>query len=442
MNIVVEKKPKCVATLRVEIPSDRVKREQNKVSNDYASKARIPGFRPGKAPRAVIEKRYAREISEQVQETLINEAMDEALEKESLKVLDFGVPQDLTTHEDGSISFVSEMTLAPEVQLPEYKGVEVTIPPYELPEADVDAQLKALQERFADFNDIGDRGAEMEDFAVIDYTSSVEGKPTDEFLGKPPEHLSGREGFWIRLNEEAFLPGFASQLVGIRPDESREVTITLPEDFPVEELRSKEMVFQTTVKELKQAVLPELDDEFANRIAPGQTMDDLKTIIAGNMQTERNRKIDDMKVNQIIAHIVGQVDFELPEAMLSQETQSQADDLVQRSVKAGMSEEEVEAHQQEIFESAGSQAAHSLRTNFILQEIARAENITIDDRELVSHLSQIAESRNVPLKKFVRDLRQADRLGNVRQSMVLGKTIDFLVEHANVTESNDIPADA
>lgn len=442
MNIVVEKQPKCVATLRVEIPAARVSGERDQIVKGYASKARVPGFRPGKAPRAVVEKRFQKEISEELNGNLINEAYDEALKQENLHVLDFGVPEDVTTHENGSITFVSKLTLAPEVTLPDYKGVTVTVPPAAVPEEEITAQLTALQERFADFNPIEGRAAAMADFAVIDYSSTVEGKPTEEFLGKPAGYLSNREGFWVRLDEKAFLPGFAEQLVGLNVDDSREITITLPEDFQIPELAGKEMVFQTTIKELKEAILPALDDEMANRLAPGKTMEDIKNIIRENMAGERERKISDMKVNQIVAHFNAQVDFELPEELVLQETQSQADAMVQQGVKAGMSENEIESQQVEIFASAGQQAISNLRTNFILQEIARVENITVSDMELANHLAQIAASRKVAPKKFIRDMQRSGRLQNIRSSMAIGKTIDFLVEHANVVESTETTVDA
>ncbi|MES2440462.1 MAG: trigger factor [Verrucomicrobiota bacterium] len=442
MNIVVEKQPKCVATLRVEIPADQVNGQRDQIVKGYASKARVPGFRPGKAPRAVVEKRFQKEISEELNGVLINEAYDEALKQESLNVLDFGVPEDVTTHANGSVTFVSKLTLAPEVTLPEYKGVSVTVPPYAVPAEEVEAQLTALQERFADFNDIEGRAAEMADFAVIDYTSTVEGKPTEEFLGKSAGYLSGREGFWVRLDEKAFLPGFAAQLVGMNVGDSREITVTLPEDFPVADLQNKEIVFQTTVKELKTAVLPALDDELANKLAPGKTMEDIKGIISENMEGERRRKIDDMKVNQIVAHFNAQVNFELPDELVSQETQSQADAMVKRGVQSGMSEGEIESQQDEIFASAGDQAVSNLRTNFILQEIARVEKITVTDAELVNHLVQIANSRKTAPKKFIKDMQRAGRIPSIRSSMAIGKTIDFLVEHANVVESIETTLDA
>jgi trigger factor len=442
MNIVVEKQPKCVATLRVEIPAEKVSGERDQIVKGYASKARVPGFRPGKAPRAVVEKRFQKEISEQLNEALITEAYDEALKRESLHVLDFGVPEDVTTHENGSITFVSKLTLAPEVTLPEYKGVTVTVPTSAVPDEEIEAQLTALQERFADFKAIEGRPAAMGDFAVIDYTSTVEGKPTEEFLGKAAGYLSGREGFWVRLDEKAFLPGFAAQLVGMNVDEAREITVTLPEDFPVEDLRNKDLVFQTTVKELKEAILPALDDEMANRLAPGKTMEEIKDIIRQNMASERERKISDMKVNQIVAHFNAQVNFELPEELVLQETQSQADAMVKQGVKSGMTENEIESQQDEIFASAGQQAVSNLRTNFILQEIARIEKITVSDNELINHLAQIAAQRKVAPKKFIKDMQRAGRIQNIRSSMAIGKTIDFLVEHANVVESTETPLDA
>jgi trigger factor len=441
MNIVVEKQPKCVAILRVEIPAERVSSQREQITKGYASKARVAGFRPGKAPRAVVEKRFSKEILDELNNVLINEAYEQALKQESLNVMDFGVPEDVTAQPDGTITFASKLTLAPEVTLPDYKGLSVTVPPAAVPAEEVDAQLITLQERFAEFNDIEGRAAEMGDFAVIDYTSTVEGKSVDEFLGKAAGYLSGREGFWVRLDEKAFIPGFAVQLVGIHAGASREITVALPEDFPVTELAHKELVFQVSVKELKAATLPALDDELAAKLAPGKTMEDIRVILTENMAGERLRQINDMKVNQIVAHFDAQADFDLPEDLIAQETQGQADAIVKRSVQAGMTENEIESQQTEIFATATSQAVSSLRTNFILQEIARVEKLAVSDSELINHLAQIAVSRKTAPKKFIKDLQRAGRLPSIRSSMMIGKAIDFLVAHANVVESTETPLD-
>jgi trigger factor len=364
-------------------------------------------------------------------------AIDEAIKQESLKVLDIGAPKQFKNLPDGGLSFMSVLTIAPEFQLPEYKGIQVTVPTADVPEADLDAQLKSLQERFADFNNVDGRGAAMGDYAVIDYTSSVDGKPTEEFLGKPAGYIGGREGFWVKLDEKSFLPGFAEQLTGMKVDDAKDISITLPEDFPLSDIANKEIVFHATLKELKEAVLPELNDEMAERLAPGKTMEEIKDIIRDNMQHERQRRINDMKVNQIVAHLVSKVEFELPEQLVNHETQGQADAMVQRGIQSGMSEDEIASQQAELFASASTQAVSNLRTNFILQEIAIAESLQASDSELVSHLAHQAQQRKIAPKKFIKDMQSSGRLPSIRNSIVIGKAIDFLVKEAKVEESDE-----
>ncbi|MGC4015304.1 MAG: trigger factor [Luteolibacter sp.] len=437
MNIVVEKQPKCVATLRVEIPAEQVSGERERIVAGYASQAKLPGFRPGKAPRKVVEKRFEKEISEELRDRLMQEGCDEALRKESLKVLDFGVPESTEFTPDGGFSFSTRILLAPEITLPEYKGIAVKVPAAAVPDEEINKQLEGLRERFADFKDLEGRAIQTGDFAVIDYTSTTEGKPLEEFLGKSAGYLGGREGFWVRVNDESFLPGFAAQLVGLNAGDSKDVTVTIPDDFPLSDLRGKEVTFAVTVKELKEASLPELDDELAAKLAPGKTMDEIKTIIRDNMERERRRQIDDMKVNQIVEHFNTQVEFDVPDELLAHETQNQADAMVRQGIQSGLSEDDVAAQQTEIFENAGKQAKSNIKTNFILQEIARAENISVNDQELVNHLVMIANSRKQAPKKFIRDLQRSGRLPGIRNSMLVGKAIDFVVEHATVEETDE-----
>jgi trigger factor len=435
MKILVEKQPNCTATLRVEIPADKVQNERQKVAQSLASKAKVPGFRPGKAPRAVIEKRFNKEIEAESQETLINSALDEAIKQEDLKVLDFGRVEDLSNAADGSLSFSTKLMLAPEVKLPDYKGIKVTVPSAELPDEELQSQLETLRERFADFTDIEGRAAEMGDFAVINYSSTINGKPSAEALDKSLGYLEGREGFWVRIDEKTFLPGFAAQLISMKPGDQRDITVTLPDDFPVADLRNREMVFATNLGELKQSILPELNDELAERLAPGKTLAEISDIIRSNMAQERKRRIDDMKVNQIVAHFTNQADFELPDELVASETQNQADAMVRRGVQSGVTEDQIQSQQDDIFANAKQQAVSNLRANFILQEVARAEKIAVNDNELVNHLLQLAAARKVAPKKFIADMRSSGRIPSIRSSMIIGKAIDFLVEHADVVES-------
>ncbi|MCH7225836.1 trigger factor [Haloferula sp. A504] len=438
MNITVDKQPNCTATLKVEVPTDDVRAERDSIVKVYAKQARIQGFRPGKAPRKVIEKRFAPQISEELEERLTRKAFDEAIREQDLKVLNFGRPTAFTETPDGSVTFESMLTLAPEIDLPQYKGISVRIPPVDLTDAELDQQIEQMRERFADYADIEDRGAAEGDLAVIDYSSTLDGRPLEEALDKQVGYLAGREGFWLKIDEESFLPGFALQLVGAKPGDEKEITVTIPDDFPVAEIRGKELVFAVSVKELKAVRLPELDDDFAAKLG-AESFDKLKEMIGEQAAMEKRRRIDDLKVNQVVEHFNSLVDFELPEDLVRQETQSQADSLVQRGVQSGMSEEEIAAQQQEIFATAGMQARTNLKTNFILQEVAHAEGIEVSDQELVQHLARVAQSRNENPKKVIKEMQRQGRLPGIRNSMLVGKAIDFILEHATVEEVSETP---
>jgi trigger factor len=439
MNITVEKQPNCLATLRVQVPSETVQTERAKIVSGYTAQARIPGFRPGKAPKNVIEKKFQSAIVEELDDRLVRQAYDEALRKEALKVLNFGIPQNLSHNEDGTITFNATLTLAPEVALPNYKGIPVKAPSTDVTDAEIDAQLDGLRERFADYSDIEGRAADMGDLAVIDFTSTLEGQPLEEALGKSAGYLGGREGFWLKLDENSFLPGFSAQVSGLNVGDSKDIALPIPEDFPLSDLRGKEVVFHVALKGLKQAVLPELNDEFAGKLTGGKTLDELKELAKQQIEVEKRRRIDDYKVNQIVEHFNSLVEFDLPDDLLRHETQGQADALVERGMKSGMTQEEIEAQQGEIIATAGDQARTNLKTNFILQEIARAEGIVVSDQELVNHLAMIAHQRKVNPKKFIKDLQRGGRIPGIRNSMLVGKAIDFVLEHATVEEVQDEP---
>ncbi|MFU8893598.1 MAG: trigger factor [Luteolibacter sp.] len=441
MNIVVEKQPKCVAILRAEIPAETVTERRDKIVNRYASKARIPGFRPGKAPKAVVAKKFGSEVQEELAEILFSEACQKGMEQEDLKVIQFGAPVDMRITETGC-TFETTLTLAPDFKLPEYKGVSITIPKQPDIEAELEKALEELRQRQADFQNVDGRAAKEGDFLVCDYSSTLDGKPTSEAVGKDVGYLTGRENFWIKVDEASFLPGFATQVTGIQVGETREFPLTLPEDFPISDLSGKELQFKVEAREIKEAVLPELNDELAAKVLPGQSLEQLKDLIRENIRNEQERRSSDMKVNKIVEALLASTSFEVPEALVRQETQSQADSMVDRGIQQGLSNEEIAAHQAEIFNQATARAESNLRSNFILQEIARAESLVVADNELLNHLAQIAMSRKEQPKKLIKQLANEGRIEGIRRSMLIGKAIDFLLEHANVSEADEPTADS
>ncbi len=441
MNITLERQSNCAAKLKVEIPAEDVSGERKNIVQAFSRQARIRGYRPGKVPRTVIEKRFGEQITAELESRLIQKALREAAEKEDLRIIDAKPPEDTAHQPDGALTFSSTLTIAPEFELPEYKGITLELPNRVIGPEDVDQELEDLRSRFADFTDVTDRPVQSGDFAVIDYSSQHEGKLLEETAGQSVGYLAGSEDYWLKMEDDSLLPGFSQALQGAAIGEERDFALTVPEDFPVEELRGRVLDFHTALKAIKDQVLPEWDDDLAGQIVPGSDLKGLKETIRGNLEHQLNQQIEEFKVNQLLEKLNKAVSFELPADLVTAETQGQADEMVERGLGSGMSEEEIEARQNEIFSAANQRAQMNLRTDFILQRIAEREKLEVTREELANRVAALANQAKKPIKTFAQSLQQSGRLTGLQHSMLLSKTIDFLLENAMVEVTDQSPAE-
>src|SRR2546423_824327 len=240
MKVEVEKQPDSVSTLQIELPPEQVAKEWNAIADNFARYAKIPGYRPGKAPRKVIEAKFRKEIQEELTKKLVSKSYRDAIEEKQLRVVSLTNVEDVQFGEDKSMRFCATVVTAPEFDLPDYKSISVEVPDSKVSAADVDAALERLRDQAADFVDVPERGLEMEDFAVIDFEGSTEGKPISEVAPQASKNLHGGKKFWLHLAAGNFLPKFCEQIVGQKREEMRTVTVDLPTDFLVKELAGKQ----------------------------------------------------------------------------------------------------------------------------------------------------------------------------------------------------------
>ncbi|MDE1169833.1 MAG: trigger factor, partial [Verrucomicrobium sp.] len=266
MNVTIEEISSCRKRLRVEVPADEVNAEFDKVAQEFASFARIPGFRPGKAPRAVILKKYQKEIESELQRTLVPKAYREACKKRNLQVVSSPSMEDVSYQQGLSLSFSTVVDIAPEFPLPAYKGLTVKAQPVEVTDAEVQETIDAMRSQYGKFVDAPARPLAEDDFAVIDYAGTVEGKPLSEVAPEARQLVSGN-GQWIAIRPDYFLPGFTQALVGMNVGETRTITVTFPEDIDIEALKNKPGSYEVTLKQIKVRELPELTDELSQQIA-------------------------------------------------------------------------------------------------------------------------------------------------------------------------------
>ena len=439
MNITVEKLPKCTAVIRAEVPADQVSATKDSITHAYSTQARIPGFRPGKTPKTVIAKRYSAEIAEELESRLVQSAFQQAVtEDSSLQVLHFKSPDEFTVNPDNTVSISASVVLAPEFELKEYKGIEVEVPSEDVTEDEKSNALADLRQRYANYSDVEEeRGLVKGDLAVINFEGKVNGKAVVDDLGESASFLGGRDEYWIKIEDNAFLPGFSEQLVDAKVGETRSVSVTVKDDFPIEAARGKEIDYSVEVKSIKQEELPELNDDFAAKILPEGTMEKLTEIIEMQLTSEKKQRIGQMKEDILLGKIAEQYDFEMPEDFLTSETQRQADMIAQQGMQQGWDEESIEKQEEMIITEAERRANNSLKINFLLNKIATAEELQVEQAELLQTIESYAKQAKKPLKAYVKQIQGDGTLDNIRHNLLLSKTVNFLVEAAEITTTVD-----
>lgn len=432
MNVEVENLPNCITTLRVEVPPDKVSEAWNNVTHDYAQYAKIPGYRPGKAPRSIIESRFKKQIREEVEKKLLSESCREAINEKKLRVISLADVQDVEIADDKTLRFTATLVTAPEFELPDYKQIPIQLKPTEVTDAEIDAAMEHLRDQRADFVDITDRPLALEDYAVIDYTGTIDGKPVHEVAPKAGKPLSGNNDFWIKLTPEAFFKGFADNLVGANIGESRTFDIEVPADFQVTELAGQKINYTVKVNSIKQKHLPELNDEFAAGLQAGKTLSEIRDLIKADIENQKKFEAERDKKDQIMNFLLSKVECELPTNLVRSETKRILLDIVRENQNRGVGDDLLKENEKELVNSATKGARDRIRGSFILLRIAEQENLKVTKEEFSARIDSLAERYQVTREKLVKELSNRDALDQINEEILTGKTLDFLASNASL----------
>jgi len=435
MKVEVERQPGFVSKLRIELPSDEVSKEWDAIANSFARLAKIPGHRPGKAPRAVVDKRFRKEIQEELTKKLVSKSYHEAIEQEQLRVASLTNIEDIQFGEDKSMRFRATVVTAPEFDLPDYKNIPVQLPDTKVSDAEVEAALERLRDQAADFVDVTGRGLQMSDFAVLDFEGSIDTKPISEIAPETSKNLQGGKKFWLHMAPDNFLPKFCQQLVAQEPGETRLVIVNFPDDFPVKQLAGKKADYAVTLREIKEKILAPVDDVLAAKLIPGKTLVELRQMIEHDVEHAKEHDVERAKESQIMKYLHERIQFEVPPALLQNETRRALAELVQRNRERGITDEMLKEKEKELIDGAAGLAAHRLKTNFILHRIAEREKIQVTKEDVDRQIRQEAARYDVSPEKMRKELRQQDALDDIADQILLGKTLDFLKANVSVEQS-------
>jgi trigger factor len=436
VNVTIENLAACKKRVRVDVPAAKVDETLEEVVSAFQREAKLPGFRPGKVPKTVILKNFGKAVEEEARKKLLNESYKEAIRTHKLHVAGSVDIEDVKFAKGQDFQYTATLETAPEFELPEYKGLRVKRELRTVTEEDITRALDVLRDRTASFQDVN-RPAKEGDFVVVNYTGTSEGKPLTDFA-PTARGLTQQTGFWIEVKPGSFIPGFTEQLVGASKGEKRTVNVDFPQEFVAPQLAGKKGTYEVEIVEVKEKTLPPLDDAFAKSYN-AESLEKLREGVRRDLQNELDLKITRSLRNQVVEALSRQVQCELPESLVADQTKHVIYDIVLENQQRGISKEKIDEQKDEIFNYAQHNAKERLKVSFLLGRVAEKENIRVEQDELLREIHSIAEQRGEKVEKILRDLQKNNGLNHIHERLLVGKVIDFLQQHATIEDVQPQP---
>jgi trigger factor len=419
--------------MRVEIEAQKVDEAFESVMKDFRREARLRGFRPGKAPREMVLRKYEKEIQDETKRKLISEAYRTAVEEQKLDVLGQPDIEEIQFSRGQPLQFAATIETAPEFELPDYKGLLVQRELRSVTDADVERALNLLREQRVSFDKV-ERALQSGDIAVVNYTGTCEGKPIIE-IAPTAKGLSEQKHFWVEAKPNSFIPGFADQLIGAKAGDKRTVTVDFPADFVTPQLAGKKGSYEVEVTEVKEKTLPALDEALAKAYG-AESLEKLQAGVRTDLENELKFKQDKAVRTEVVRALLGRVNFDLPETAVAQETRNVVYDLVQENAKRGVPRQAIEQQKEQIYSAATRNAKERVKVQFLLRKIAEKEDIKVSQEEIAQRVHHLAAMYQIPADKFLRDLQKRNGLIEVYDQIMNEKVINFLQENARI---EDVP---
>lgn len=427
MNVKIEKEANNVVKLDIEVPAKDAVSAYNKAVKQISEYVNIPGFRKGKAPRNMVEQQVGTDrIKHEALEGLLPNIFKEAIVSNKLDVIsqpyvesyDFEVGQDL--------KIVAKVELRPEVKLGEYKNLTITAEEYVTPADAFDKSLESLMQRSATFSLVVDRKTKNTDVVVIDFDGSVNG---EKIQGGAAENYS------LDLANSNFIPGFAEQLVGHKLDEEFDITVEFPKDYHEAKLAGQPAVFKIKLKEIKEKVLPELNDEFAQKVGPFKTVDELKADIQKFIDATKEKEDKKNADNAIFEKVLDAVKIDIQDSMIERESETLLAEYKQKLAMQGFNPEDaIKAHgQEEMMNDLKKEAAVRIKNSLVIDKIAQEENIKIEQADLENKFQEIERTYHIGRQEVLAQVKQnPEILHSLSQQALNEKVINFLAANNKV----------
>lgn len=429
----------CRQQITVEIPVEEVTEREEALVQQYSKQARVPGFRKGKVPASVVRNRFAEQLREELLERLVPEYFRVAVMSGGYRPISAPSITDLKANPGEAIRFTASFDVMPEIQLGDYKGIKVEKPNIQVSDEDVDAEIKALQERQASFDPVEeDRTLADGDFAQVAFTATPkeddaakEGAPQQPKQAKPPEPVK-MDDVLVEIGSPTTVPEFSQNLRGAKAGEEKEFEVTYASDFHDHRLAGKAFSYQVKVNSIKKKTLPELNDDFAKELSPEiETLDKLREMIRENLREQRQHEAEHEAKEKLIDSLVEKHDFPVPRSMVEHHIGLRLERGLRALAAQGMRKEDMKRMDFRRLSAAQEPAAlKEAKSGLLLHKIADAENIQVSDEELDREIASLAYHTQQSPEDVRKQLTQEDGLERIRARLRGEKALNFLYEQA------------
>ena len=419
----------CKKNLDIEIPQEAVDREITQIAQELARRARVPGFRPGKAPLGVVKTRFRDEILSEMMKNLMPKYVGDAIEERKLDIVHAPRFESVDYAPGQPLRFKAVLEVYPDLNITNYVGVPVQQVSTNVEESEIDTSLKKLQEDMAELVPVEeDRPIKEGDFAEISFNGTIEGSEEPPVTGqKAVAEIGGR----------TTLKEFSENLLGARVNEEKTFTVHYRPDYPEQKLAGRTVEYTVKIEAIKQKEIPEISDEFAQRFGDYNTLDAFRSKIRGDLEKHKQENAQEQMREKLLEWLEDNNQFELPESLVERQLQIRVQRLIRDLSRQGINPQRLDVDWSKIREDQQQQAVRDVKGSLILEYISDQENVAVSDEEIQAEIEKIATETNRPIEKVREVLSRDSGLERLRGQIRNKKTLDLLQEKAHVSQQEE-----
>jgi trigger factor len=410
--------------LSMEIPWNEVKNELDASYREIGKKAKIKGFRPGKIPRNVLELYYKDQAEGDTITSIVNKYYWQELENRGIVSISQPEINQDGLKENTDFSFSASFETEPEFDPKNYKGMELEREEFKVTDSDVERRLDEIRQMFATMEEVkDDRPVVKGDFVVIDFAGSLNGESFKELKA---------EGYLLEIGSQRFVPGFEEQLIGIKKGETKEVKVTFPEDYHEKKFAGKEIIFNVTIKGIKEKKLPEADEDFIKNFERYNSLDDLKNDIRKSLEEKFQRQTEINLQNRITEILIKENDFEVPPSLVERQIYYMIADTQKRMISAGMDENSAMEFSLKMHDKFKDDAVKIVKSFLLLKKIAQKESFVVEESDVEKHIQELAVQNGHDVELLKKMYNNEERKDGLKMELIQKKAFDFIERNANI----------